>query len=189
MSRFFAQPHAVGSIWPSSRFLGRAMLRGLILKKGDVVIEYGPGTGPFTALLRPYLAQGVEYLGIERDERLYEVLQTRFPEMRFYHGCAEEAPSLLQRYQLSKASLILSGLPFANMPSRLQQGILEATSQALRPDGLFRTFTYLFSSLSPRSRRFQKNAAPFFQKEKHDDLVLLNIPPAKVMSFSKKGQC
>lgn len=186
MSRFFAQPHAVGSIWPSSRYLGRAMLQNIFLKEGDVVVEYGPGTGPFTAQLRPYLAKGVRYLGIERDDRLYETLQSRFPEMKFHHGSAEEVSSLLEHYKLPQASLIISGLPFANMSPDLQQGILEATSKALSADGVFRTFTYLFSGLSPRSAHFQKIAAQFFQKMKSDEFVLLNLPPAKVMSFSKK---
>lgn len=186
MRRFFAQPHTVGSIWPSSRFLGRAMLRNVFLKKGDLVVEYGPGTGPFTSLLRPYLTHGVHYLGIERDGKLYKAIQTRFPEMQFHHGSAEETPSLLERYQLPKASLIVSGLPFANMPPALQRRILEAAYDSLKPEGEFRTFTYLFSSLNPRSIDFQKTAALFFQKKNNDEVVLLNVPPAKVMRFVKK---
>lgn len=184
ISRFLAQPHAVGSIWPSSRHLGRAMLQNVVLQPGEVVVEYGPGTGPFTTLLASHVAQGGDYLGIEKDYRLYKLLKKRFPAMRLHHGSAEETPELLQHYGLKKASLIVSGLPFANMPPALQQRILEATHAALQRDGTFRTFTYLFSSISPRSLHFQKTIAKYFQKKERDHRVFLNFPPARVMSFA-----
>ncbi len=186
ITRFLAQPHSVGSVWPSSRYLAKVMLQDVPLKAGDVVVEYGPGTGPFTSLLRSHVAQGVEYLGIERDYKLYKGLKRRFPEMRLHHGSAEETPTLLQQYGLKPASLIVSGLPFANMPPALQQRILEASHEALDDNGIFRTFTYLFSSISPRSLHFQKLITNYLQKKEHDKMVLLNFPPAWVMSFTHR---
>ncbi|MFI0348207.1 MAG: class I SAM-dependent methyltransferase [Chthoniobacterales bacterium] len=182
--RFISKPQSVGSIWPSSQQLGEEMLRGVALKAGDVVIEYGPGTGPFTKLLQPYLARGVDYLGIERDDHLYKGLQQRFPEMRFHHGCAEEAPELLRHYHLNSARLIISGLPFANMAWPLQERILEATQQALRPDGYFRAFTYLFSSISPHANQFRRMAHERFLYDHGSKKVMLNFPPARVLSYS-----
>ena len=182
--RFISKPQSVGSIWPSSQKLAKEMLHGIELKPGDIVIEYGPGTGPFTKLLQPYLASGIEYLGIERDEQLIKGLRRRFPEMRFHHGCAEEAPELLRHYGLNSARLIISGLPFANMPSALQEKILKATQESLLPDGYFRTFTYLLSIISPHASHFQRIAHRCFLYDHGSKKVMLNFPPARVLSYS-----
>ncbi len=184
LSRFILKPHSVGSVWPSSRHLGKAMIEDIDFQPGDVVVEYGPGTGPFTSLLRQYLPQGIEYLGIEYDRKLCESLQHRFPEMRFHHGSAEETLHLLKHYQLGPARLVVSGLPFANMPPPLQERILTATQQALRPDGIFRTFTYLLSSMSPHSRHFRKKIADHFHHDHGSKTVMLNFPPARVLSYA-----
>lgn len=180
------QPHSVGSIWPSSQYLGRAMLEHIPFQPGDVVVEYGPGTGVFTHLLRPYLAQGVHYLGIEYDKHLCKALHRRFPEMLFHHGSAEEVEHLLKHYHLGQARLIISGLPFANMPNSLQERILTATEQVLRPDGIFRTFTYLCSGMNPRGRHFQKRASFHFQQALSSRIVFRNVPPARVLSYQLK---
>ena len=178
------KPHSVGSIWPSSQYLAEAMIEDIDFQPGDVVIEYGPGTGSFTHLLRQHLPQGIRYLGIEYDLHLCKALHRRFPEMLFHHGSAEEVEKLLKQYALGPARLIISGLPFANMPAPLQERILTATQQALRPDGLFRTFTYLCSSISPRARHFQQRASLHFQEEKKKHrIVLRNLPPARVLSY------
>jgi phospholipid N-methyltransferase len=184
LSRFLMKPHSVGSIWPSSQHLARAMIDGVTLKPGDVIVEYGPGTGPFTKLLRDYVAAGVDYVGIEYDKNLYKNLTNRFSEMRFHHGSAEDTASILQHYNLKPASLIVSGLPFANMPAALQERILNATQEALLEDGMFRTFSYLLSSVRPRITHFQKMVSTRFNEKHQTTTVLRNFPPARVFSFS-----
>jgi len=181
------KPYSVGSIWSSSEQLGKAMLEQISFQPGDVVVEYGPGTGSFTYLLRQCLPQGIQYLGIEHDLNLCRMLQNKFPEMLFHHGSAEETEKLLKHYRLGQARLVLSGLPFANMGAPLQERILTATQSALRPDGLFRTFTYLFSTINPRARHFQKRAAVYFQQHEHSRIVLRNFPPACILSYQKKS--
>ncbi len=184
LSRSLRAPHKVGSLWPSSRYLARYMLQGVPLKSGDVVVEYGPGTGPFTHFLKYYVEQGVSYLGIEQDRVLYEKLRRRFPQLRFHHGSAEEVKQLLPYYQLEKPSLVISGLPFANMPAAIQEAILQVTQEVLRDDGFFRTFTYLFSSISPRALQFKKIVLNKFLQQHQSKIVFSNLPPARVLSFS-----
>lgn len=184
-SRFIARPQAVGSIWPSSRQLGEAMIHQVTLKSGDVVVEYGPGTGPFTSVLRERMPAGVEYLGIEHDQELHRNLVRRFPGMRFHHGSAEETPEILAHYRLGRARLVVSGLPFANMPPDLQARILQATNTALECDGTFRTFTYLLSSLNPSTVHFRRLVAEHFHDHHGSKTVVNNFPPARVLSYSK----
>ena len=188
VSRFLTRPGSIGSIWPSSRELGEAMIEEIILKTGDVVVEYGPGTGPFTSVLRARMPRGVRYLGIEFDEELHRNLVRRFPGMNFHHGSAEQTPAILARHGLPPARLILSGLPFANMPAELQGRILESTRSALQHDGIFRTFTYLLSTLNPSTIHFRRLMKKYFHEHHTAKTVVKNFPPARVLSYSRPVQ-
>ena len=185
VSRFLTRPGSIGSIWPSSRQLGEAMIEEISLKPGDLVVEYGPGTGPFTSVLRERMPRGVHYLGIEYDKELHRNLVRRFPGMNFHHGSAEQTPEILALHGLPPAQLILSGLPFANMPANLQARILDSTRVALHHDGIFRTFTYLLSSLNPSTIHYRRLMKEHFQEHHTAKTVMKNFPPARVLSYSK----
>ena len=184
-SRFVTRPASVGSIWPSSRQLGEAMIDAVHLKAGDVVVEYGPGSGSFTRVLRERMPAGVEYLGIEFDPEFHSNLVKRFPGMRFHHGSAEETHNILAHHGLGPARLVISGLPFANMPPVLQERILEATRKALHHEGTFRTFSYLFASINPRTHHFKRKVKEHFHEHHGHRTVMRNFPPAHVLSYSK----
>ena len=171
-----------------SRELGEAMIEEITLKPGDLVVEYGPGTGPFTSVLKERMPQGVEYLGIEYDRELHRNLVRRFPGLRFHHGSAEQTPEILAHHRLGPAKVVLSGLPFANMPPDLQARILESTRAALHHDGIFRTFTYLLSSLNPSTTHFHRLVSAHFHHHHKPKTVMQNFPPARVLSYSKPVQ-
>jgi 16S rRNA (adenine1518-N6/adenine1519-N6)-dimethyltransferase len=57
------------------------------LSPTDRVLEIGPGLGPLTELLVPRVQ---EVLAIEKDKRLCEILQDRFPHLRLVHDDALE---------------------------------------------------------------------------------------------------
>ena len=164
------------------------MLESVPLRAGDVVVEYGPGTGSFTSVLLERMPGGVEYLGIERDPEFHRNLVRRFSGVRFHHGSAEDTPAILDHHRLGRAKLVLSGLPFANMPSDLQGRILGATRTALHAEGVFRAFTYLFSSISPRTARFKQLAREHFHDHSSGRTVMKNFPPAKVLSYSRPAR-
>ena len=64
----------------------RRIVAAAELRPTDRVLEIGPGLGPLTELL---LAGAGEVFGIEKDERLVELLKDRFagePKLRLLHG-------------------------------------------------------------------------------------------------------
>ena len=188
ITRFASTPTSVGAVFPSSRDLAEAMLHGITLEPGDVVVEYGPGTGAFTELIIERLPEGAEYLGIERDPHVHGHLQRRFPDRHFHLGSAEEVQELLKGRGLKKPRLIISGLPFASMPHAVQEMILEATREALHEEGIFRTFTYPICWYMTGSQRFRKVALDHFDDHHKSRTVHRNIPPAKVLSYSKPSR-
>lgn len=188
LARFVARPSQVGALFPSSRELAEAMLDGIELKSGDIVIEFGPGTGAFTEAVLERLPEGARYLGIERDPHFQRHLEDRFPGIDFHHGSAEELPDLLSSRGWEKPRLIVSGLPFASMPLEVQELILTATREALHEEGEFRTFTYPVCWYLTGSMRFRKVALKHFGEHRKSRTIHRNIPPATVLSYSKPAK-
>src|SRR5690606_40420 len=97
LATFVRHPVSVGAVLPSWRYLAERLSAGLDLAGGDVVLEYGPGTGPVTAVLEPMIARqpSVRYLGIELNGGFVDVLRRRYPHLEFAHGSVVDVESLL----------------------------------------------------------------------------------------------
>ncbi len=182
LGKFLRDPKGVASIVPSSRYLGEAMTRDLRFKPGDVVLEYGPGTGSLTAALEPKLGKGVHYLGIEQDPDFHRILVNRFPHLKFHLGSVEDVEQILRRYGLGRPKVIISALPFVGMQPSLMRRIIETTRTVLRRDGIFRTFTYVHAYPMPGASRLRALMAERFSQFRFSRPVLRNIPPAVVLT-------
>ena len=190
VSRFITKPGSVGSLWPSSRDLGLAMVAELKLEPGDVVVEYGPGSGPFTSVLKEWMPRGTEYLGIEFDPELHRTLVRRFPGMRFHLGSAEYTPAILGQYGLERARVIISGLPFSIMPPELQHRILEATSDALHEGGDFPDLHLPFLLPQPGIKPLPQDAESAFSGAPHGQNGDEKLPACegpKLLGTAKTG--
>ncbi len=159
------------------------MVGGVPLDAGDVVVEFGPGTGPMTAALARAMPAGVRFVAIERDEGFCARLRARFPRLEFHHGSAEQVAQVLHARAWPHARLIVSGLPFAAMPAEVQQNIVVATRAALAADGVFRTFAYVHAYGSRAARRFRELMQAHFSRFARSGPVLWNMPPAYVLTF------
>ena len=188
LGRFATEGTKVGALFPSSRELAEAMLEGITFEPGDIIVEYGPGTGAFTELILERLPEGARYLGIERDPHFHGHLVQRFPGVDFHKGSAEEIRELLDNRGWRNPRLILSGLPFVSMPLDIQELILTATRDVLHDDGEFRTFTYPICWFMTGSVRFRKVALNHFGEHRKSKTINKNIPPAKVLSYRKPAK-
>ena len=74
--KFLRNPREVGALLPSARSLGDETVRDLSLTRGDVIVEYGCGTGSLTASIAQAVqcVSVVRYLGIEREAAFCDVL-------------------------------------------------------------------------------------------------------------------
>ena len=185
--RFLKSPGSVGAVLPSSRHLACTMVRDLNLARGDLVVEYGPGTGPMTQALQQLelRSRGIDYLGIELDEKFQAALSGRYPDMPFHLGSVAEVERILRERGLGQAKVIISGLPFASLPREVQSSVVRGTYSVLREDGEFRTFQYVHAYNLPAARRFRRMMAAVFSGYRRSTPVLRNVPPAYVLSYSK----
>ncbi len=67
----------------------------------------------------------------------------------------------------------------------MQDSLLNATLESLKPGGQFATFAYLQGLLLPAGKRFKKKLAQSFSKVEKSPTVWLNMPPAFVYRCTK----
>lgn len=183
---FLRNPSRIGAIAPSSAVLAREMTRDLNVATDECVIEFGPGTGPFTQALGQVLPDASQYLGIERDMRFVEHLESVFPAMRFVGGSAENAHAIHSDVGLGRVAAIICGLPFASLPAEVQDGVIDSLDQLLTPGSEFRTFQYVHAYQLPAARRFRRLMAGRFGPLFRSRPVLRNLPPAYVLRWKRQ---
>jgi phospholipid N-methyltransferase len=182
---FLRHPTRIGAVAPSSPALARAMVAGLNIGPGQGVLEYGPGTGPFTAEIEKNLPDACGYLGIERDGRFVALLRQRHPHLRFVEGSAEHARDLAAQAGLTDIGAVLCGLPFASLPDKVQQNILADLACLLRPGRVFRTFQYVHAYPLPQAVRFRRRMKKMFRPVGRSAVVWANLPPAFVLTWRR----
>ena len=180
LGAFLREPARVGSLAPSSPALAQAMLRGCDLKKARTVVEFGPGTGAFTRPILERIGRHTAFLALELDDEHVRGLRQRFPGLCVYHDSAEKIQKYLAQHRRTKADYIISGLPWANMPVKMQEQILSAILASLAPDGTFMTFAYVHARWLPRARRFRERLETHFTQVRTSRIVWRNMPPAFV---------
>ena len=180
---FLGKPGSIGAVLPSTRYLARALVGRLDLQPGELVVEFGPGTGPMTAVIREHLPPRVQYLGIELEPKFHRLLVERFPTLQFHQGSAADLPRLLAERSLPRASRIVSGLPFASLPAAVQDQVVDGVAQCLQPGGDFRTFQYVHAYGMQKARRFRALMDARFQSFERIGPVIRNVPPAFVLRY------
>lgn len=180
LREFVAHPSKVGAVAPSSRFLATTLIHDFDLAHADVVVEFGPGTGAFTKHILQQIGVETSFLAVELRENFVKRLKERFPTLDVHHGSAEDTPQLLTQRGLGKADYVLSGLPWASFPHDLQERLLTAAIESLKPGGRFATFAYTAAAWTPKARGFRSMLHERFAEVEMSRTVWRNVPPAFV---------
>lgn len=182
---FLRHPTTVGAVAPSSRVLARAMCVDLQVEPDELVLEFGPGTGPFTEQISRQLPDPACYLGIELEPAFVRLLRERYPGLNFVTGSAQDSDELLMRVGDKAVRSIISGLPFASLPPVVQDGVIDSVLRLLRPGGVFRTFQYVHAYALPAAVRFRRRMAKLLGPGERSRVVFRNVPPAFVLSWRR----
>lgn len=165
------EPRSVGAVCPSGARLARHM--AAMLPPGDgLVVELGAGTGAVTGALLVCVPPE-RLLVLERLPAFCHLLRSRFPDLNVIRGDAARLAEYLPANR--PVAAIVSSLPLLSLPAPLQTAIVQQMCAATAHEGCIIQFTYALWGRSPLSRagcRCEKR-----------DLVLCNLPPAKVERF------
>ncbi len=187
LREYFLKPGTIGAVVPSSKALAAEMVDWLELDAATAVLEYGPGTGPFTETLLPRLAPQCRFVMIELNPVFVELLREKFPGRTIVQDSVAHARKICDQHGIGYADCILSGLPWASFPEALQRDCLDAMMNVLRPGGQFVTFAYLPALVTPAARRFRKMLRVYFSSVSPSRTIWNNLPPAFVYRCRKRS--
>jgi phospholipid N-methyltransferase len=188
LGAFVRRPRQVGAVVPSSPALAKAMMRGLDIEPNQTVVELGPGTGAFTRAILRQLPDRAHYLGLELNPRFVEHLKQRFPHRgdSFVHGSAADVHHHHTDRDLPAVRAVVCGLPFASLPTDVQDGVVAGLDRLLQPGGEFRTFQYVHAFNLPAAQRFRQRMDRCFGPGQRSRPIALNVPPAFVMRWARR---
>jgi phospholipid N-methyltransferase len=188
LKRFLKNPRQVGALAPSSRVLAHEMLRHVSLTPESHVVELGPGTGVFTREIISRLPAGAKFLAVDIDPHFCDTLRARWPSLDCECGSAEHLPAIIAARGWTDVDSIVSGLPFASLPTALSRAILSAIQATLRPGGEFTTFQYVHAYPTPAAAAFRREMTARFGPMSDRRFVGGNIPPAFVLSWRQPAR-
>jgi phospholipid N-methyltransferase len=168
----------VGAVLPSSPALAEAMLAPIDFSGPRTIVEFGPGTGAFTRAIAARLHPGSRYLGIELNPAFCRTLTQGFPGFTFVEGSVADLDRILAAHGIGSVDAIVSGLPWASLPTRLQDQVFPAIERALAPGGVFVTFAYLHGLGLPGARALRARLRSSFADVARSGIVWTNVPPA-----------
>ena len=177
---------AVGAVAPSSRALARRMMEAAEVWRASHLLELGPGTGAFTRAIADSMPGGSRYLGIEMNGEFVRKHRVQFPAFRFQQAAAQEFDFHGDAQDARPFDVIVSGLPWAAFPVRLQHAILDHVLPRLAPGGRFATFAYWGFHQLPSGRRFRSLLHDRLHGVEITRVVWRNLPPAFVYVGVKK---
>ncbi len=156
------------------------MVETLAPEAGEMVVEFGPGTGVFTkALLRAGVAPENLIL-IEFNSDFVKFLRAEFPKVTVIEGSAADLPRHLSELGHAKIKKIISGLPLRTMHEPLRIAITEAVAAGLDQGGTYVQFSYFRIQPLP-----EKLAGSLGLAGRCVGMALRNLPPAFVYRYHK----
>ncbi|GII58049.1 methyltransferase [Planotetraspora thailandica] len=179
-SQFLRAPATTGAVAPSSRRLSSAVCVPVPERGNPMVVELGPGTGPFTAEIQRRLGGRGRHVAVEINPRFAGPLAAAHPGVEVVVDDAARLPKLLTDRGVASADVIVSGLPWAAFSDSHQSTLLRAVVDALSPGGAFTTFSYMHARVLPPALRFRSALSSAFEEVVPGRTVWRNIPPAFV---------
>ena len=155
----------MGSVIPSSRFLGKAMYKSVQELEQAAVIEIGAGTGAITqhiSSLNPVL--------VEIDKEFCALLKMNYPHLNIVNSCALEQLRKIDE----RVGLVIS-IPLINNPFKTS---FIPLLNDLYGRGLLKWCVIFTYGLNDPLEQVN------FESKKRKRFVLQNIPPAHVWVYS-----
>lgn len=185
LARFLRSPRTVGALSASSRALAMAVVDCVDWERAERVVELGPGTGALTGAIVEHLRPETRFFAVDIDEEFVRKVKQRWPSVECVCGSAEELEALARSRDLLPVDHIISGLPFTTLAPAMTAGILDGVYTSLRPGGKFTTFQYVYTYGMSNASKFRSTMSERMRSKPVTALVKRNVPPARVLTWTK----
>lgn len=183
LGQYLQNPREVGSVTPSSRTLGHAMLRGIPWRDARLIVEYGAGTGALTRTILARYPAPSQLVAVETNPVFQKHLRRHYPNVTIIPDHAANL-SCHMAQQHAQVDLIVSGLPFTFMCPASLASTVDVTERFLRPGGHFRAFLYAHTFWLPKLTLLRRLLRQSFRTVE-TEMVWANCPPAVVIRCVK----
>jgi phosphatidylethanolamine/phosphatidyl-N-methylethanolamine N-methyltransferase len=184
----------VGAVAPSSRYLTRAMVDPLPLRRAQVVVELGCGTGVITRALLNEMPRKSVLLAFEINPRFSRYLQEQIsdPRLVVITTSAENIRAEVHRRGFKHVDAVASSLALTLMSDQLKNDILSESGGVLHRSGVFTQYLYLHGIQWQGGKPVVFGGARMLRKHFRDvdqTIVWPNLPPAFVYACrgAKRG--
>ncbi len=176
--KYFWGDKAIAAITPSSRYLVGRIMRAAAVEGARRVVEYGPGAGVVTHQILRRMSKNGRLLTIEMNPNLFAALSRRMhdPRVALRIGDARQVDRIAREEVFSSVDAVVSGLPFAFLPSSSREELLGKTAALLRPGGRFVAYQITLHLVPLLKKYFRKT---------NIEWEVRNIPPHFVMTAYK----
>ncbi len=170
-----------GSIFPSSSFLTRQMLKPINPTKGIIVIELGAGSGAFTSELLKKIPIDGKLIIFEINKNLADHLKENVKDSRclIIQDDACNIRKHLQKLNIDSVDYIVSGLPIGNFKRNVRSELLHEIKNSLKQEGVYIQFQYFLANWNQISKMFDAKIIAY---------EFRNLPPAFVYKCHKVAQ-
>lgn len=180
LKQFLKRPSMTGSVWPSSSFLCRKIIDSEHIRNAASVAELGPGTGAVTPHIIESIKKDAKFFTVELNAEMIPVFKKHFPKIKVYNDSAANLPIIIKEEGLQAVDVVISGLPWATFPERLQDQLLDAIVDSLPKGGFFTTYGYVQGTFLPGAKNFKRKLNKHFSHVEKSPIIWLNLPPAFV---------
>ena len=191
--------HQVGSVLPSSQAVAQRMTQMMRQRPAPRrILEVGAGTGPITARIVQEMEPG-DHLDIyEIDPKFTAFLAERFTKepafQRVAHQVTIRTASVETIEPQAQYDIIISAVPFTNLPPEAVRTFFETYRTILKPDGVLTYIEFIFGRAILRifSRKDAKKRLKGVDTvvrryvdtyEVKKQIVPFNAPPARIRSL------
>lgn len=171
----------VASVAPSSRRTVKTVCDAVSRDARQVVVEFGPGTGPITKglLENGVLTRDSKVILIESNAVLAAYLRKHVddPRVSVVNDSAEHAETILRDAGVDKADAVISGIPYSYLSPEMREDIVKASADLLRAGGVHVVYQV--------TRSVEPHLRAHFPKVRRKR-SWLNIPPLQVYTATKE---
>jgi phospholipid N-methyltransferase len=185
LKQFLAAPTRVGALTASSKALADAVADIGRVHEADVVVEFGTGTGVITESVVNRIQPHTKFLAFEISPEFARATSLRCPRATVINDSAVNTRKYLNEIGAQHCDSIVSGLPWSTFSDELQNELLNAILDSLRPGGRFVNYGYIHAPILPNGRRFKKVLRQRFASVTKSPAIWNNFPPAFVYCAQK----
>lgn len=178
---YIKNPKQIGAFCASSKNLSKLITSHSANAKN--IVEIGAGTGSFTKYIVKQKHKDAKFFAVEINPYMAKKLAQKIKNIDIEVNSAQFLSQMLEKRNMKKVDLIISGIPWSILGSKEQDILLNSIYEVLDDKGIFATFAYTLPTKNKNI--FKKKLFKIFNKVEISPIIWRNFPPAYVYFCTK----